>query len=874
MKKLLPVLFLCLPLGAGLPVQNEPVPPDVKEDPFVEHAPGCAFTEQEKARRFALFARPMTDVVYQNTRFSAHERISGLRGWGARGQYVTLTFSLVPLADLKDLQVSVEKSPVAGELRQVCYWKVIFPFYNSYVLNPKDKRYRLQPEFLAPAAVCSVKARQVQRYTLTFRLPADRKNFSGVLAIAHAGLKAPVKLPFSVTVLPFELKQDPNKHYSAYNYHIRTPQHWFYQQHRNDPALLHKVQLAEFRRMREYGLTMPPTFYMTWGNLPTGVKDSYMIPNFAPALEELREAGFPPDAPIPVPGSSTMALYRRFTGLRVKNHHLTGIDCSKIPPELYTWSDAALKKWLAYLKTLGSPKLIFNPQDEPDPSAMPFVEKLYGIFKKNGCTTYITSVPEGKRKDLALYDVFCSGAFVADHRTAAKGDKQYWCYPNYATYQTKDMSVMCHGGRMVFGMGFWRSGYQVLIAYLWRNMRPFRLGNSGGQLLLPDGSLLMAGYWECYRQGIDDMRYIYTLEDAVVKRRGSPLPEVRRIVEEAEALLRDIWSSIVPARTYMYDHLLPHGEFDGRRAQLARLILKLRRFPESSPGSVAPSVIIDPETPVAADTAKGGREHVEAFPITTWKGGDPDLKSGELEIMVRKEGKKVIGRVKVNHANGKCWPSLFAHFGPRGADFSKFTRLEFDLKVDSDRDAESNTFWPLLILVKSKSKKEMEFFFTRSLEPGSVKHIAIPLNRFRALGEEGFRNVDYFRIIVCERDYPDKSVLNIEISNPQLTGFSAPSIVSTEIPSCLALPDNLSFNASVMGTEGAGPLAAEARLLDERGTCVARAAGTIAGNRLYGGFPSSVLKPGKYELRLEVRSGSRVWSGLTKPVEILDPGRF
>jgi len=861
----LAALFLSALTANALPVQNETVPPDVKEDPFIEHSPGCSFTPLEKERGFALFTRPMTDVVYRNTRFLAHERIDELRSWGARGQYITMTFSLVPLTDLRDLQVKVENCPVPGELRQICYWKVIYPFYNSFVITPKDKRYRLQPEFLADAEPGPAKAHEVQRYTLTFRLPADRKDFSGTFSITHGGLKTPVKLPFRVSVLPFELKQDPHKNYSAYNYHIRTPKHWFYQQHKNNPALLHKVQLAEFKRMREYGLTMPPTFYMTWGNLPTGVKDSYMIPNFAPALQELREAGFPADAPIPVPGSSTMSLYHRFTGLKVKNHHLTGIDCSKIPPELYVWSDNALRKWLDYLKTLGSPKLVFNPQDEPDPGSMPFVEKIYGVFKKHGCTTYITSLPERSRGNDQLYDVFCSGQFAFDYETATKGDKQYWCYPNYATYSNKDMSVMCHGGRTVFGLGFWRSGYQVLIAYLWRNMRPFRIGNSGGHLLLPDGTVLLGSYWECYRQGIDDMRYIYTLEDAVVKRRNSTRPEVRKLVQEAEELLRTVWGAIRPAKVYMYEHLPPHAEFDGFRARMAALIVKLRSFPESSPAAVAPSVIFDHRSGILPEPVRGGGEHRKILPITNWKGLDPET------TLTRGKG-KVLGTIKVDHSNGKKWPSLLGSFGPKGIDFNKYTSLEFDLKVDSDRDAEANGFWPLLILVMTKDKKEVEYFFTRSLEPGAVTHISIPTYRFRALGEKSMKQVDYFRIIVCERDYPDRSVLKIEVGNPHLVGFSAPSIVAPEIPSCLALPDYLSFNASVMGTEGAGPLKAEAELRDEKGVCAARATGAVSGNRLYGGFPAKVLKPGKYDLKVRLLGGDKLLSQVSRRVLILDGG--
>ena len=104
---------------------------------------------------------------------------------------------------------------------------------------------------------------------------------------------------------------------------------------------------------------------------------------------------------------------------------------------------------------------------------------------------------------------------------------------------------------------------------------------------------------------------------------------------------------------------------------------------------------------------------------------------------------------------------------------------------------------------------------------------------------------------------PDMSVVIIGKDNR--TEYSAP-----------ALPDYLSFNASVMGTEGAGPLRAEAELRNEKGVCVARATGAVAGKRLYGGFPAKVLKPGKYEVEVRLLGGDKVFSKVSRRVLIAD----
>lgn len=177
-----------------------------------------------------IFSRLLIDPVYANTNPLPYERINSLAGWGVRNQFVTLNFAVLPLAPLKNLNIRIENTNATPEIRQVCYWNVIYPFYNFYTITPRNKRYSKIPEFLAPAEPCNAPAGEPQQYFLTFRLPKSGvSEWKGDIVISTGGAVAH-KLPFRITVLPFELKQDPNKHFSTYNYQIRDRKHWFYEQ--------------------------------------------------------------------------------------------------------------------------------------------------------------------------------------------------------------------------------------------------------------------------------------------------------------------------------------------------------------------------------------------------------------------------------------------------------------------------------------------------------------------------------------------------------------------------------------------------------------------------------------------------------------------
>jgi len=180
-----------------------------------------------------LFSRPLTEPVWAETSPRPFERITGLSAWGAQKQYVTLNFSVLPLRELKNLKIRFagKNKP---EMRIVRYWDIVYPSYNSHRNNAKNKQYQRMPEFLAPFSSGDFPALEPQRFLLTFQLPADgTKEIRGDVLVFHDGFDKALKLPLFVKILPFELKQDPDKHYSAYYYPVRAKRSPFFRRRCN-----------------------------------------------------------------------------------------------------------------------------------------------------------------------------------------------------------------------------------------------------------------------------------------------------------------------------------------------------------------------------------------------------------------------------------------------------------------------------------------------------------------------------------------------------------------------------------------------------------------------------------------------------------------
>ena len=146
--------------------------------------------------------------------------------------------------------------------------------------------------------------------------------------------------------------------------------------------------------------------------------------------------------------------------------------------------------------------------------------------------TYTTAAPEkpGYQVFKPVVDVWCTQTFLPE-RDDALADMQargveYWCYPNDISGENDHTPVT--GARMTYGFGFWRSGFlraHPLDLHLQRSAIRSTTSTAASMDFFvraePDGTPMPVAMWEAYREGYDDMRYLYTLTQLIAQARQS-----------------------------------------------------------------------------------------------------------------------------------------------------------------------------------------------------------------------------------------------------------------------------------------------------------------------------------------------------------------
>jgi hypothetical protein len=571
----------------------QPTLPDgATEIPYVETAPEPVLTDAEKQRGYLLFSRPAMEPVYPNTRPLPNERLEALEAFAARGQFEPVMLALYPVRPLVNLKVRVSALMcAAGEIpaervnvRLATYWNVGYPSYTTV------KTYRRTPELLERVTVHSSPARECQRYWLTIHVPEDAKPgiYSGTVTIWDDGFDQALSTPIALRVLGFRLIKDPAKRFSSYFY-VRNRS--FYQGRSEE--FIRKAADNDYQAMADFGLDMLPTLYLGCEN------GREIVVRHAEEIDRMLAAGLRGPAPVTADGVIDR-IYRDTTpGAKRGNHWRIS---PMPPPAFYDRVTEMFKAFEVQRKAKGWPEFIYCPMDEVDPSCKDFGVKVYAAVKAAGVRTYATKDPVGA--DAAPYaaylDIWCSQPYsVPYERIVAQKRHEYWCYPNHNAGEIKDRLTMCKGGRMTYGFGFWRSGYTTLIPWNWNwtcAPDPFdylRGGHSGcGQRMDDDGEVIPSVYWSCFREGSDDARYVYTLQQAIVERQNSTDPACQAAVRKARQVLQETWDSIRVQPKYLAGGMWPSEEFHAVRWRLAVQTQELLRHPATNK-AVAPSVLID-----------------------------------------------------------------------------------------------------------------------------------------------------------------------------------------------------------------------------------------------------------------------------------------
>jgi hypothetical protein len=842
-----------------------------------------------------LFRRPIMEPIHPDTRPLPHERLERLAAFATPGEFEPVTFGVYPVRDLKDfrartsaLQCGDKEIPASAiDLRLVTYWNIGYPMYTS------RETFRRTPELLEKVTAHSSPAKECQRFWLKIRVPGDAAPglYLGTVTVWDDASPDAAAIPLALRVLPFKLKKDPRKHFSAY-YYVRNDVAF----KGKDEEFIRKATGNEYRAMVEYGLDMLPTLYLRSDD---GKRINLRNPE---EIDRMMAAGM--SGPVPVTADGVIGrFYRDSTpGAKVEAHW----EISTMPPpEFYAKVTEAFAAFEKERKEKGWPEFICCPMDEVTAARGEFGAKVYEAVRAAGMRTYATKDPVAA--DAKPYfphmNIWCSQPYSIPYEKIVAQDRyEYWSYPNHNAGEIKDPVVMCKGGRMTYGFGFWRSGFTTLIPWHWSwtpAPDPFdylRGKRSGcGQRIGDDGEVIPAVYWECFREGYDDGRYIYTLQSAIVEREASADAECRKLAAEGKKLLDETWASIEVQDKYLASGMWPSDEFDAVRWRIADLTERLLRFPAAKEAQ-APSVLVSDTKPAAPrDTAAAledeiAKGNVEVLDIGgDWSGWENGTKEGKAEVTEeagRKGGKGLRWTVTVDHkADGGegggypvGWPRLSRAFKEGELDLTGYDCLLLWIRIDSDRDEVADDRTPVSVLIGSHKAKPR---YQKTLDFGDRQRVWIPVRvpmseaiKSSSGDRAPWTSVSRVQLSISERNYTHGTKLVFDIGGAALLRFKSPSLESIEAARRFLLPCAfypLSFDVLGSGSVKEGSHTVKAALCDDGGKPLAAASQDLAGpSRM--ALDASKLSPGLCRLRLEiVEAGGKTCSQADATVLLL-PG--
>jgi hypothetical protein len=547
-----------------------------KEDPEPDSGPLPELAEADRKRGFVVYSRHYLECVYPHTKPRPEEINPALRLFATPGEFEPLNFVVYPLADLREARVTVSGiGPVPAANIDVRHVRFLRARPNYTVRD----RYRVVPDVLERFQSLDLTAGENARFWLTAQVPdnAPAGNYTGTVTFACSGGKA--VLPVTLRILPFSLRDDPEKSFGIY---YRHPYDLM-------ARATDDVSREYFRRRAELeyaDMVAHGTRHvvLSCGSSAADAQGKFQFrwELLAGQIELGRKHGF--RGPL-VMHISTEAVYVKYVTERYGSH-LRGV---RDPPEEFGLELTALVKAIeAERRQRGWPEFLYYPVDEPstDQAAVNFMLKVLRAIKAAGVRTYVTADPTHDQfEPLRPYvDVWCTQPFAPERETIqadmqARGVR-YWCYPNHVNGENDHTPVA--GARMTYGFGFWRSGFLTLIPWIYSSSTgdPFNYLDGASMDFFnrrePDGTPIPVALWEAYREGYDDHRYLYTLEQAIAAARQRPDAACQQAAEAAQRELQCVWNAIRVQAKYKYDGLWSPAEFDVYRWLVAQQILALQ----------------------------------------------------------------------------------------------------------------------------------------------------------------------------------------------------------------------------------------------------------------------------------------------------------
>ena len=547
-----------------------------KQDPEPPTGPMPKLDAADEQRGFAVWSRHYLECIYPHTNPRPEELNPELRAFATPGEFEPVNFIVRPLRDMANAQISVSAiGPVPVQNISVRRVRYMLARPNYTVMY----RYRVVPDVLERFAGGDLKADENARFWLTLHVPdtAPVGEYSGQVTFTCASGNAIV--PVKLRVLPFKLREDPKKIFGIYYEHPLnraaeakddvSREYW-----RRKADLEHADMAAHGTRNVVLSLWCSPAdkdgkFDIKWDTLAAAIALGKKYGFVGPIALEINTEG----------------VYEKYLHERFGEHMRNVKD----PPDAFCREMTAMIRAIeAGRRERGWPEFLYYPIDEPStaPAAVNFMVKVLKACRAANVRTYVTADPTFEQFEplRPWVDVWCTQPFAPDRATLLADMQarkvEYWCYPNHINGENDHTPVA--GARMTYGFGFWRSGFLTLIPWIYGESigDPWNYLDGSAMDFFnrsePDGTPIPVAMWEAYREGYDDYRYLYTLEQLISEAKSSGKPAALAATAKAGQELKFIWDSIRVQAKYKDNDLWSPAEFDVYRWIVAQQIIAVQ----------------------------------------------------------------------------------------------------------------------------------------------------------------------------------------------------------------------------------------------------------------------------------------------------------
>ncbi|NOY79425.1 MAG: hypothetical protein GXP31_00320 [Kiritimatiellaeota bacterium] len=518
---------------------------DLREKPplaAVDDAPMPPLKASWREAGFVLFRRTWLDMVFPTSMPRADEIGGVLKAAAAPGEVEPVVFCLRSLRALRG--VGIEFEPFQGPNGAVISPDrvargVVRLLYRRGQTRwgPLKSGRMLMPVYVAPAVPFDIEAGRTIQFWNTLAVPADAAPgvYRGAVRVS-TGSGVSRRLQVRLTVHPFALETPPHMFFGMYS------------RRHDGPGRMDEI----YRDMREHGMTTvgfcgplgAPVVRAPSGRVTVEFQGDGDLEK---AMVAYMRAGFP----------------RPFVWLMGNDIHRWCLKQGPLESNRFaTAYREIILRILEHGRDQGWPEIIFQPVDEPfeHNARLPLAKRCLRILKSIPGVRTEEDGPNGRPELLdELYPwtdvlVFHDGpvmrrtkydgpAWAAFLERTRADHKSVWFYNIDLTASHPEVM------RWGYGFGLWFSGATGMLEWAYQfpaaGGRPERAYRNEGAVVYrfppweqePGGPSIG---WEGIREGVDDCRYLWTLEQALRAAEKSGDPRRVKIAGEARDWLEEL----------------------------------------------------------------------------------------------------------------------------------------------------------------------------------------------------------------------------------------------------------------------------------------------------------------------------------------------